>query len=212
MANFIDGGNLAFKSLMYGESNPRTLQYLNEQMHRATQTLTSSGQQFMDWGRSLFEHLESSETTRAIRAAGRALRSLWDTDEIRPFREIGQFQFAQSKMQRWIMAEPTVRSYFDQQRVDGYSDQYVDLFPKVSGADHYDWRRVMDGVVTLDKEPNEDGEYGWTAVNYLEELLEDDVELSFDEQIDVQQTWEHLRSFLEAGKEDPTSRFNADMG
>jgi hypothetical protein len=212
MAQIIDGGNLMFKSLMYGRPHPGTMQFIENQMGYMSQSLSDAGRRFVEEAQNMYAHLESSNAMRAIRSVGRAVRSLWQLDEIRELNDIGQLQHAPLTMQRWVMAQPQIRSLFHQQRLDGYSDSYVDLAPGQIGEEHYDYRRVMDGMVVVDETPDESGEFGWTATTYLEELLPEDSDLMLDEQQDILATWGHLLSSLERGKEDPTSKYNADLG
>lgn len=212
MAQFIDGGNLMFKSLMYGRPHPGTMQFLETQAQSMSSALTDAGSRFMETARDMYSHLESSNAIRAMRAAGRAVRSLWQLDEIRELIDVGQLQHAPLSMQRWIMAEPTTRGLFQKQRLDGYSETYTDLFPGTIGEEHYDYRRVMDGVVVVDAEPDERGEHGWTATTYLEELLSDEDDLMPAEQQDILATWGRQIAAAQRKKEDFTSKFNADMG
>ncbi len=211
MAEIYDGGTLTFDALAYGKPHPSTLQFLANQYDSASTTLLNAGQAFFDQARDLYERVSGSHAMQVFRAAGRAIRSAWELDEIRSMQTIGQFQHAGPVMQRWLMAEPTVRKLYQQQRIDGYSESYFDHDPGVIGHEHYDYRRVMQGLVVMDKEPDADGEYGWRATTYFDELLPDDEELSLPEQLDIRDAWTHLRSWAAAGDEDPTSRYNAKM-
>lgn len=201
-----------FKSLMYGRPHEGTMRFIENQVGFVSQALTDAGARFMDTARDMYSHLEGSNAMRAIRAVGRAVRSLWQLDEIKELIDIGQLQHAPLSMQRYLMAEPTIRGLYQQQRVDGYSDTYVDIFPGTIGEEHYDYRRVMDGIVVEDAEPDENGEYGWTATSYLEELLPDEPDLLLVEQLDILASWGGLKAAVEKGGEDPTSKFNADLG
>lgn len=212
MAQIIDGGDLMFESLMYGRAHPGTVQFIQNQLDFASSALSDAGRRFTEQAHQMYAHLESSNAMRAIRAVGRSIRSLWQLDEIRPLTDIGLLQHAPLCMQRYIMAQPQARSLFHQQRLDGYSDTYVDLHPGAIGEEHYDYRRVMDGMVVVQETPDAEGNFDYTATTYFDELLPDDIELSLDEQMDVIESWQHLQSYLERGKEDPTSKFNADMG
>ena len=104
-----------------------------------------------------------------------------------------------------IMAEPTLRRMYHQQQVDGYSENYVDVQPGKVGEDHYDYRRVTNGVFMQD----EDGE--WSAKTYYEDLLEGSGEFDFLEQVDILRTWEQMRIQLAKRKDDPTSRWNSSL-
>lgn len=200
---------MTFNSLAYGNPHPGTMSFLSQQFENASTALTAAGQRFMENARDLYERISGSDAIRAMRLAGRAIRSMWQLDEVRQLSTIEELQTAPLKMQRWIMAEPSIRREFFNQRVDGFSDTYVDLHPGDIGEDHYDYRRVVDGVVFVEEEPDDDGNYNWQATCYLDDLLPDDEELFLEEKIDILDTWAAARAALKARKQDPTSRYGA---
>jgi hypothetical protein len=111
---------------------------------------------------------------------------------------MGAMQQAPVVMQRWIMAEPTVRTLYHKQECDGFSDTYKDMSPGIVGEQHYDYRRVMDGVI------QEDGD-SWCAKFYMDDLVEGDTPLIFRDKMDILSTWERVTMYIAAGDEDPTS-------
>lgn len=203
MAHFVEGGTMTFDALTYGGPHPGTLNFLSQQFQNVTPVLAAAGQQFVQQAADWFEQLNGSAALRAMKSAARAVKSLWQLDDVRPLLTVGQMQFAPPTMQRWIMAEPTIRTMYHKHMVDGYSDSYVDFHPGDVGEDHYDYRRVMDGVVQFAKDDN--AAYVWKAVEFLDELEDNDQPLTLEEQIDIQQTWEFMRAHLKRSKEDPTS-------
>lgn len=212
MALIVEGGSLTFDAMSYAMPHPNTLQFLSSQFEQATSNLTAAGQRFLDTAKDMYDRLSSSEALNRFRVAGRAIRSMWQMDEIRQLNTIGEFQNAPLSMQRWIMAEPTGRKMYHQQRMDGYSETYLDMEPSAIGEEHYDYRRVMDGLLVMDEEEDLNGDLGWTATTYWEELLPEDNDLSLEEQVDITNSWKFFKEHLKAGKEDPTSRFNSDLG
>ena len=50
-------------------------------------------------------------------------------------------------MKRYIMANPHVREAYQEQRIAGYDGTYKDPFADDTIENHYDYRRVMNGVV-----------------------------------------------------------------
>jgi hypothetical protein len=202
MATFIEGGAMTFDALTYGSTHPNTLNFLSAQFQNPTASLVSAGQEFVERAASLFEQFNGSQALRAMKSAARGLRSLWQMDEIRPLSTVGQMQFAPLTMQRWIMAEPSIRELYHKNACDGYSDTYIDMHPNDIGEAHYDYRRVMNGLVL---ETNEDHAYEWTATTYLDDLVEGDTELTLEEQLDIQTTWNFMKHHMSISKEDPTS-------
>lgn len=210
MANFYDGGSTMFNALAYGTPHPSITQFLSEKMDNLSHMVHTAGVDFVQQARDAYERYSGAEAMRVMRAVGRAVTNFWQTDTVRPLVSIDQLQHAPLTMQRFLMAEPTVRKMYHQQRVDGYSETYVDIHPGVRGHDHYDYRRVMQGFVVVD-DADEEGMEGFSATTYFDELLPDDAELDHGQQIDIIQSWDYLRAAIEKGGDDPTSRFNSAL-
>jgi hypothetical protein len=203
VAQVIIGGTDEFNALVFGNKHPGTMQFLQrqvEQLPQISQTLTDAGRQFFSTARDLYEKYNGAEAMRLARAALRKAGSVFQKDVVRSIWEMGELQHAPSVMQRWIMANPAVRSMFHEQRCDGYADTYVDVFPGSIGRQHYDYRRVMDGVV-------EQEEDGFRVSMYLDPLIEGDRDLSTDEKVDILATWQVVAKLMRADGEDPTSPF-----
>ncbi|WP_144106653.1 hypothetical protein [Paraburkholderia sp. BCC1886] len=206
MVMFVQGDSATFNSLVYGaQKHPGTMAFLENQVQQFTGALTEFGQQFVQSAAGLFNTFNGSEAMRIARAAHRKLDSLFMSDTIQSIWDIGRMQHAPLAMQRWIMAEPTTRRLYHQQRIDGFSETYVDMEPGRVGEDHYDYRLLMNGVL----QDTEDG--GWMVRHYLDDLHAGDVEPAFDQKVDIFDTFANLRAYIEAGKEDPTSKWNEKM-
>lgn len=202
------GGVSDFDALMYGQKHQGTLNFLQnniQQLAQMSHTLTDAGRQFFAGAAQRFEELNSAEAMRLARAAVRRAGSVFQRDEIRSMWELPQIQNAPLTMQRWIMAEPTVRQMYQEQRCDGYSETYVDMHPGAIGADHYDYRRVTNGIIV------DDEEHGWKATIYLDELIEGDRDLTLDEKVDILTTWDIVSSLMKEGSEDPTSSWGGKL-
>lgn len=206
MVQVVIGDTDDFNALVYGaQAHPGTLNYLENQFSGFSQTLTDAGKQFFSNARQMFEHFHGSEAVRIARAAIRKAGSLFQRDEIRSIWDLGQLQQAPLTMQRYIMANPVVRERFNQQTCDGYSETYKDWYPNTIGLDHYDYRRVMDGVVQELPEDDPDGD--WVCREHIEDLVEGDRALTTEEKADIFSTWDAVEALMEMGGEDPTSPF-----
>jgi hypothetical protein len=206
MAQVIIGDDRMFNAAVFGQPDWRAQEFLAEQYSNLSHRLTQTGQQFMAMARQTYDTMNNSQAMRIMRAAGRKINSLWEQDDIRRLTTIGELQHAQPVMQRWIMAEPEIRSLYQQQRLDGYSDTYIDMHPGAIGEDHYDYRRVMNGMIVDNKADD-----GWSATTYIEELAEEQ-ELTLEEQVEIIDTWHLAKRMIREGREDPTSKFNSDLG
>jgi len=205
MVQVVVGGSGDFNAMVYGyDRHPGTMNYLENQFSNFSSTLTDAGRSFFSNAKSTFESLTNSDAMRAARNALRKAGGLFQRDEIRSIWDLADFQTAKPVMQRYIMAIPEVRSLWQQQRIDGYSDTYVDLYPGAIGENHYDFRRMTTGIV---QELPDDDEAEYVIREHLDDLVEDDRELDTDEKADLDYTREVAKAFAELGQDDLTSVF-----
>lgn len=203
MAYLIEGGDSAFDAMVYGEHHQGTIAFLDEQRNKTRNYLTASAQEFKQRANTVIERFNESTAMRLTRAVARKMANSWNMDTIMPLTTIGQLQHSKPTMQKYIMAEPTVRKAYHDQRCDGFSDSYVDLQPKVVGNEHYEYRRATNAVFFGG------GEKPMESVTYYEKLKDDDRNLTTEEKADVMLTWRTAKELLLTGKEDPTSVYNA---
>ncbi len=204
MAQIIQGDNSTFNALAYGETHPSTLNFIESQLYNTTNMLTDAGQNFFQGASDIYERLNGSDAILAAKAARRAIGSIWQNQEIKHLTSIDQMQWASLPMQRWIMANPTVREKYHNQTIEGYEGSYNDSQPDAVGEDHYDYRRVMNGILV---EKGDD----WSSTTYIEDLETEEVELTLVEQVDIMDTWENVLTAIRKGGDDPTSRWNMSL-
>lgn len=178
--------------------------WLTQQSQVARQNLGSAGSQFFDWARSAYEMVTESQAMQMLRNLRHQHENMWVGDDVHRLSSMESYQTAGMVMQRWIMANPTLRNMYLNQEVDGYSDTYVNYGGDAVGAAHYDYRRVMSGVVEADVE-------GYTCCVYVEQLPEDEVKLHDKQRLDIIRTWNNIERALELGEEDPTSPYGAQL-
>lgn len=113
-------------------------------------------------------------------------------------------QEASMVMQRFIMAEPTIKQLYLDQNLDGYSGSYVNISGNEIGDNDYDYGLVNDGIVQID-EVNDT----WRTVEYFTPLIQGDRRLNIMEQDDILHTWRTARQIMETCKYDFT-KYNDD--
>lgn len=202
-AQEISGGHLAFRALMFGTPHPGTVKYMDEQYERVQQIsplLNEAGQQFYAQYQQAWQEFSSAEAIRLARAALGKVESALQPNVIRSMWELPHFQNASPINQRFIMANPVVRELFHAQRLDGFSNSYVDYSPKDIGESHYDYRRVIDGIV------RETADGGWQADIFVDDVREGDHPLTIDQQTDAINSWNIIEWYLSLGEDDPTSQ------
>lgn len=198
-----------FDALAFGAPPPSTIQYLESQFTNIVQTVGDYGSQFVDRVKGFFNQYNSGEAIRKTRAA-LAMAEGMHRKDIHYIGHLDGLQQAPVEMQRWIMANPTVRERYHLQRCNGYSDSYVDMEPDAIGENHYDYRKVMHGVVQM-LPKDESGETGWCVKWYLDEEKEGDRDLSFVERNDILNTWDNAAAIMIEGEDDPTSPYGGSL-
>jgi hypothetical protein len=206
MALLIDGDAMSFRAAAYGRPNEATVSFLQQQFNDPSRALNLANVNFLERSRGIFEENYGEAAMARLEAVRRNLQRTWDDDDIRPLHSIEELQAAKPRMQRWVMANPFVRNLFKQGRVFGYGDSYLDHKRQGVAADHYDYRLATNGFATFNDED------GWAATTYMEDLLPGDERPTFNEQIDIFDTWCHTEHHLLVGRRDVTSQEDSEWG
>ena len=204
--NIVSGGYDVFLALAYGEQSPVAAEYFKSQMALlpTIQVIGDIGRSFVQGAKATYERFNNSEAMQLVRAATRQAAALFQPEVIRSIFDFADLQTATITMQRWIMANPMIRKMYHDQRCEGYSDTYVDADPGKVGEAHYDYRRVMSGVVQVEED-------SWEAKFYIDNLRDGDQELSNMDKTDILSTWRIAELFMGMGESDPTSPWNAKL-
>lgn len=196
-------------ALIYGEPHPNTVNYLFQQAQQFQQVIGNAVGNFFTDAAAIFNQFNGEEALRHIRQTVRQVGNAFRSDYIRELKTMSELQTAMPLMQRYIMANPTIRDLYHRQMCDGYSDTYIDMYPTDIGEAHYDYRRVVNGVVFTESKYGMEvpDDVGWISVEYLDRLTDGDRELDLGEQTAVMTTWDYVE--IAAGKReiDPTSIF-----
>lgn len=186
--------------LLYGDKRHLISNYLYNQMSQLPATLN-------DFGRKVYENLSSTyDFLNNAFVQNNILQKLSSQnvnvvnnyiDELLTFQAI---QSANLSMQRYIMANPNLRQIYIDQRCDGYTNSYTNIFGHDIAQDHYDYRRVTDEILL--STPT-----GWEVHYYDEQLEIGDRELNFIDKAKIINTWEVMDWLIETCNFDFT---NAD--
>lgn len=206
MVQVVSGGVAEFNALAYQERHPTTINFLQSQFDTARTAFTEAGQRFMSGAKELFERFNGDEALRRARALARTVKNAFQRNEIRSIFDLAGLQAANQVMQRWGMANPNIRQAYFDQRVDGYSDSYVDMHPGTIGDTHYDYQLVMNGMVQEVPAQSEDEEDGWKASFYFTDVEEGDRAPDVSESSDIISTWFYVDAIMKIGEDDPTNQ------
>lgn len=200
-----------FSTFMYGQKTAQTMEMLQNDYQAFINTMQMHGGQVGQY--MIQQATREWELTNSIVAQNRAkavLDAAGDArqrNEVYYCRTLEDLQVANPVMQRYLMANPTMRTALQEQTIDGYSGSYYDMEPGKSGMDHYDYRRVINGmVVDLPLEEGQDFPTSkFTIIS--EELLPDDRELLFYEKCASLDAWDLQNMYMEMTEEDPSNKF-----
>lgn len=217
-----NGSPTTFSMMLYPDQHHRNQSYIQEKIQQVSSQLGSVvsdlGNKFMERAKALYEQAYNSHAVLAAKAAIRATKGLFHPNAIVQLDSLDELRSAQPVMQRYLMANPVVRNLYMEQRIDGYSDTYVNVHGKAIGHDHYDYRRVIDGML-IDHETHQmltgkelpDTEPEWTVTTYFEDLLPDDRDLTAMEQADLMNNY-RLQAIAIQSLKDPTNLFGGNIG
>lgn len=193
-------------SVLFGQPTQSTVNYFEQVKDRIQQKAGVFKEEFIQTSNQIFDSVYSARALELTRAAINKAGALFDPDIIKQLHTLSDFQIAKPTMMRHIMANPVVRAKFIDGRCEGYGEAYFDRQPGVVGENHYDYRRVMTGVVQQD--PDTGGAFYRT---YCEELHEGDEHLSPGQQLDVLKSWTNVEYLMSLAAKDPTSPWNCDL-
>lgn len=192
----VKGGSAAYRALVFGPQNQSNQSFFDSQVASVVNAGNEFGQAFANRVLEIRETFNNSAAVQLAKAALNRTRGIFSPNVVKTLTEVPDMQNAKSVMQRWMMANPEVRTLYQQQRCDGFSDSYVDLQPGKIGENHYDFRRVMDGMV-------QESEDGFFIDMYAEQILPEDEDFDFDEQKAVLRTWLSLKHAIALAHKDP---------
>lgn len=187
-----------------GHIDTGTTEWLQERSNALRSTLSGAAASFVESARSMYTMISTTDAAQILRNLTAKATSLWSPVQIAPLLTLPQLQTANPIMQRWVMACPEVRTRYLNQELEGYGDSYTNYHRDAIGPAHYDWRRVMDGIVVVN-------EKDWGYTSYVDLMGEGEEPLSVHQKVDILKTWNAVRHYLEEGDEDPTSTCGAKL-
>ena len=167
--------------------------------------LTDLGRKYNTDVQDNFEAVSGWKIVSSTRRALAAVNAFNSPSAILPLLTDEQFRQANQTMQRFVMADEVVRHLHQKKRIDGWSDTYQDLQPKVIGHDHYDHRVALNGIV--EQKVDEDKNVTYQVTEFRGERKPWDVEFSTNELLDVRRTSMFARSRLKKGLDDLTNLY-----
>lgn len=195
MAHFFEGDG-GYSTLIYGEQANSLSTFQQSTENSFLTNLNDSARMFMDKTREIVGQVNNLQLKQRAVALYNKSRYMFDEDCIHPFVNYGHMQQAKPIMQRFMMAEPSIRGMYNKQRISGYNDEFYNPFPDHVGENHYDYRKVTDGIVIIDEDTGD-----WTSTSWSDDFTDDDVLLNHSDQTDILTSWDNAKIWLSMGKD-----------
>ncbi len=187
---FVDAGNDLIDMMAGGSLDTASRNWLNESAQYAATIVSDAGRALFEKAKSMYQMVNEADSLKFLRNLNSKKDNLWEENAIAFLGTLEKLQTAGPIMQRWIMANPEVRTRYLNQTLDGYSGSYNNVQGESVELSQYDYRRVIDGVVVI-------GEKSWGYKSVQEELPEGEKHLTIYEKKDIWNTWEMCQVFLE---------------
>lgn len=201
-----------FNTVAFGMPNLNTVNYLQNQFTMMDRSMFRDTS-FIDRAYQVFHDYNGSEALSKARALLSMTDSLTDPNAIYYCKDLWQLQTANPMMQRYLMANPMAREWYQNNRLDGYNETYVDVFPTVDPLLHPDYTKVVDGIIDYESIDPDTLGYNpcFTVSWYFNDYDQDTTPLMFEDQVDIINSWEELERYLMYGEDDPTSPYGGSL-
>ena len=195
-ANVIQGGDSGFDALLYPDVGYLDMSSFSNRLDDVKNRIVGVSESFLNKTKTVYDNINNSETLTIARNALNSARGILRPDVIYRASEDNVFN-STGLMSRYIMAEPTIRGLYQNNKCDGFSNSYIDMYPETLKEEHIDYCRVMDGVMVYPKNNDE-----W-EINYYSNTMDEEPELTIQNQFDILDTWDVVSNLIAEGI-DPT--------
>lgn len=206
MAMFIDApGTSAFHKGMFGTLSNASVNYLQTQLQSLSQLGGAYGKSLYQNALQAFEAINGNAAVHAAKAILSQTADMVSADVIRPLWTLDELQAAKPVMQQWIMTSPLLRKAWQDGRIEGYSDTYVDPEPGVAAENMMAYKKLWDGVFVPHKEQ------AWQYTDHGLEFTDNHNSMDIRDVANILQTQWRAESIYEEGEDDPTSQYGAKL-
>ena len=209
MAQVFYGSSQDFNTLAFGLPNMNTARDLYNDIMTIDRSMYHDTS-FIDRALANYELYNGSDALLRARTLLANTNVITNVNYIGHLNTLQGLQTANPMMQQYIMANPIIRQLYHESRCNGYNETYIDTDPSSIGHTHYDYQKVMDGIVHDENIGTEDNPEYVAKVNIYVDLKEED-RLSPSEQIHIVHTWETLTNYIDVFGEDPTSPYGDSL-
>lgn len=207
----IGGGYAVANAIAFGMPDASTQSYFAERINNLVTMGASSGftEGFLNTAVNIVKSLNADNIIDRASALVNKIKGFFRPNVVSYINTVEDFQVAGSVMQNYLMADPVVRERYQEQRLNGYQDTYVDPWPHLPTLQHPDYRDVMSGITQVESDGTS------YRVDYFHSRMEagdhDPDRLSTVQKSYIINSRERLREFLTAEEKDPTDQWNGNL-
>lgn len=195
-----------FNRALYGEQNPANRVYFQQEFQNLIQNAGGFvPQEFLQRATSFYNIMNSEAALAAGRAVVAQHQTLITRDGVWFMSTPEEIRGANATMSRWLMADPYVRGLYLDRRIQGFPEQYNNIWHQDIGVTHRDYRLLHDGMI----QELDDGT--WIAPQYGEVWADGEIPLSFAQRRDVIDTSSYMVAYMQAHGADLTDVLGGDI-
>ena len=184
-ARYLEGGDAVIEAMIAPVQHPDNQEYFKREAASVMNNVNTYGEQFVTNVTNMYNAYNHSGFYQEVQQLARQTQTIITPTSIYPIYNNEQLPLVEGHMRRYIMAQPDLRQLHNTQSCNSYDGEYVDLFPNTTKFDHYDYRRVMTGMLYKDKDT-------WN-ISTVTESLDGDRELEFWEKSAILETWKTVK-------------------
>lgn len=202
MAEVYFSGGSSSAALMYEPMSRELSDWIEDNNDRIYRRLSDRARAFFDTASRFRERISWSRASSIREQADSALNAIYIEDDFRLLDDLIQIQTAKSRMRRYIMASPMVRTLYRNKRLSGW-DQSVHDDPAIPVTQTAEYRHATNGVLVDDSVHR--------YYDYEMEIYNEYEPMTVSEKADILLTWETVESIIKIDRLDPTSEYGATL-
>lgn len=175
-----------------------TTSWIQDRTQALMNTVSATTANWFNQAKTFYQTITETDALSALRNLTAKVDQSWKGNNIHLCHNLTQLQSANPVQQRYLMAEPNLRQLYLNQSCEGYAGSYNNYHGDAIGVNHYDYRRVTDGMLLVN-----DDHIEWN--DFYEAIPDNDKELELYEKADMIRNWNLVNIALDAHEMDPTS-------
>lgn len=175
-----------------------TTNWIQDRTQALMSTVSATTAGWFNKARTFYQTITETDAVQALRNLTAKADLSWKGNNVHLCTSIEQIQASNPVLQRYLMAEPNLRQLFLNQSCEGFAGVYNNVHGNAIGVNHYDYRRVTDGMLMVTESQVE-----WN--DFYENIPDNDKELELYEKADMIRNWNLVNIALDANEMDPSS-------